>query len=89
MKNSTALELAYASYDRFEDKKDITNLLSALLSTESSFTKRDDEGNETVGFKDGIFDAIANIMRTEFVADRRCSSEIRELCVELMKKMKY
>ena len=86
----TALEISRKNYNRFEDKKEITELNNALLSVESDFAKRDVEGFKLEGeFKTGVFNAVANVMRTEFVANKRCTSEIRELCVEIIKEMQY
>ena len=85
----TALEISTKNYNRFEDKKDITALNNALLCVESDYEKRDDEGNKTGGFENGVFDAVAQTMRNEFVASKRRSEEIREFCVEIMKEMQY
>ena len=85
----TALEISTKNYDRFEDKKDITELNNALLSVESYYAKRDDEGNKIGGFGKGVFEAVAKTMRYEFVANKRCSEEVRNLCVEIVSKMEY
>ena len=86
-KNKTKL---WKNYDRFEDKKEITELINTIFSTESDYTKRTNEGYKLEGeFETGVFDAVAKTMRNEFVANKRCSSEIREFCVEIMKEMKY
>ena len=86
----TALEISRKNYNRFEDKKEITELNNALLSVESDFAKRDVEGYKLEGkFETGVFNAVANVIRTEFVANKRCSTEIREFCIEIVKKMQY
>ena len=85
----TALEITTKNYNRFEDKKEITELSNALLCVESDYAKRDVEGNKIGGFESGVFDAVAQVMRSEFVASRRRSLEIREFCVEVLKEMKY
>jgi hypothetical protein len=85
----TALEITTKNYNRFEDKKEITELSNAIFCIESDYAKRDDEGNKIAGFESGVFFAVANVMRNEFVKNKRYSSEIREFCVEVMKEMKY
>lgn len=86
----TALEISRNNYNRFEDKSDITDLITALFCVESKYTKRDNEGYKIEGeFKDGTFEAVSNEMRSRFVSIKFISQEIRELCVEIMKTMKY
>lgn len=86
----TALEITTKSYNKFEDKKDITDLSNSLLSIESDFTKRDEDGYKIEGeFENGVFDAVAQEIRSEFIANKRCSKEVREFCVELINEMKY
>jgi len=85
----TALEILTKNYSKFQDKKEITELSNAILCIESDYVKRDDEGNIIGGFESGVFFAVANVMRNEFVKNKRYSSEIREFCVEVMKEMKY
>lgn len=86
----TAYEIAQKNYNRFEDKKDITSLINALYCTESDYTKRDEEVykmNNT--FEEGVFEVIKDVMKNEFVASKRISAEIKELCIEIIKEMQY
>ena len=86
----TALEIARKNYNKFDDKKDVTELINALLCTESDFTKRTEGGYKLEGeFETGVFDAVAKTMRNEFAANKYCSVEVRELCVEIMNEMQY
>lgn len=86
----TAYEIAQKNYNRFEDKKDITALINALYCTESNYTKRDEDGNKMNNvFEKGVFEAIKDVMRNEFVASKWISTEVKELCVEIIKEMQY
>ena len=86
----TALEITRKNYNKFDDKKEITELTNALLSVESDYAKRDNEGYKIEGkFSAGLFSATYKMMRNEFVTNKRCSFEIRELCIKIMKEMNY
>jgi hypothetical protein len=86
---TTALVIAKSNYDLFEDKKDITALCNALLSVESSYSIRDDEGNRTNGYRDDVSDAIIDVIMREFIHSKRRTPEIRELCVKIINEMQY
>ena len=86
----TAYEIAQKNYNRFEDKKDITLLINALYCTESDYTKRDEEGDKMNNvFEEGVFEAIKDVMKNEFVASKWISAEVKDLCVEIIKGMQY
>ena len=86
----TAYEIAQKNYNRFEDKKDITSLINALYCTESGYTKRDEEGDKMNNvFEEGVFEAIKDVMKNEFVASKWISAEVKDLCVEIIKGMQY
>lgn len=90
-KGMTALEISRSNYNRFEDKKEITELNNALLSVESEYAKRTDDGYKIEGeFNEGVSSAVADVMRNEFIAHHdRYSLEIIELCADIMERMKY
>ena len=86
----TAYEIAQKNYNRFEDKKDITSLITALYCVESDYTKRDEEGDKMNNvFEEGVFEAIKDVMKNEFVASKWISAEVKDLCVEIIKEMQY
>jgi hypothetical protein len=65
-------------------------LINSIFSAERLFAKRNDNGDILEGeFESGVFDSVANTMRKEFVADKRCSIRVRELCVQIMREMEY
>lgn len=86
----TAYEIAQKNYNKFEDKKDITSLLTALYCTECDYIKRDEDGNKTNNvFEPGIFEVVKDVMKNEFIASKRISEEVKKLCAEIIKEMQY
>jgi hypothetical protein len=87
-KHMIASELVRLNYAKFEDKKEVTELFTAIYCKESEYAKRDEDGNKLNDFEHEVYQSMKKMIKNDFTS-KKYSAEIKELCYEIIENMQY